>query len=77
MDDADPVEVDATGLECPMPLLRAKRALNGLQAGQCVRVLATDSGSLRDFQVFARQSGHRLLEWEERGGVFSYLLQKA
>ena len=77
MVERDVVEIDATGLECPMPLLRAKRALNAVQAGQRVRVLATDSGSVRDFQVFAEQSGHRLLASEEREGVFSYLLQKS
>jgi len=76
MRDRDVIEVDATGLECPMPLLRAKRALNAAHVGQRVRVLATDSGSVRDFQVFAEQSGHRLLASEEREGVFSYLLQK-
>lgn len=76
MRDGDIVEVDAIGLECPMPLLRAKRALNAVEVGQRVRVLATDSGSVRDFQVFAEQSGHRLLACQEREGVFSYLLQK-
>lgn len=77
MRDRDVIEVDATGLECPMPLLRAKRALNAAHVGQRVRVRATDSGSVRDFQVFAEQSGHRLLASEEREGVFSYLLQKS
>lgn len=77
MRERDVIEVDATGLECPMPLLRAKRALNAAHVGQRVRVRATDSGSVRDFQVFAEQSGHRLLASEEREGVFSYLLQKS
>jgi tRNA 2-thiouridine synthesizing protein A len=70
------VEVDAIGLACPMPLLKAKRALNAMQAGQRLRVLATDQGSVRDFQVFAEQSGHHLLESAEANGVYSYLLQK-
>lgn len=70
------VEVDAQGLDCPMPLLQAKRALNGMQSGQHLRVLATDSGSVRDFRVFAEQSGHTLLASEERNGVYTYLLQK-
>ena len=70
-------EVDARGLQCPMPLLKAKRALNGLGGGARLRVLATDRGSVRDFEVFAEQSGHRLLATEEQGGVFIHLLEKA
>lgn len=70
------IELDASGLECPMPLLKAKRALNGMQVGQQLRVLATDQGSMRDFQVFAQQSGHLLLASDEAGGVYTYLLQK-
>lgn len=77
MTNLDVLEVDATGLACPMPLLKAKRALNAMQAGQRLRVLATDQGSVRDFRVFAEQSGHLLLESEERGGVYTYLLQKS
>lgn len=69
-------EVDATGLQCPMPLLKAKRALNTLVSGEQLRVLATDSGSQRDFQVFAEQSGHLLLESDVADGVYRYLLQK-
>jgi TusA-related sulfurtransferase len=69
-------EVDARGLECPMPLLKAKRALNAMSTGERLRVLATDSGSQRDFRVFAEQSGHRLLHAEESAGVYSYLIEK-
>ena len=72
----DLVEVDATGLACPMPLLKAKRALNTMQAGQRLRVLATDQGSVRDFRVFAEQSGHLLLESDEADGVYRYLIEK-
>ena len=68
--------LDATGLTCPMPLLKAKKALNGLPAGGLLRVRATDPGSVRDFEVFARQSGHALLESSEADGVYNYLLQK-
>jgi TusA-related sulfurtransferase len=59
-----------------MPLLKAKRALNGLETGQRLRVLATDQGSVRDFRVFAEQSGHVLLSSEEKEGVYIYLLEK-
>lgn len=76
MSEPDVTEVDARGLDCPMPLLHAKRALNALAPGGLVRVLATDSGSVRDFRVFAEQSGHQLLESEECDGVYRYLLRK-
>ncbi len=77
MEEGLVTEVDARGLECPMPLLKAKRALNGLASGDRLRVLATDTGSQRDFRVFAEQSGHQLLSAEEGAdGVYCYLLQK-
>jgi tRNA 2-thiouridine synthesizing protein A len=69
-------EVDARGLDCPLPLLKAKQALNKLAPGEQLRVYATDPGSQRDFRVFAEQSGHRLVESSESAGVFSYLLEK-
>jgi TusA-related sulfurtransferase len=77
MAEQDLIELDATGLDCPMPLLKAKRALNAMQVGQQLRVLATDQGSVRDFRVFAEQSGHRLLDSGEADGVYTYLLQKS
>lgn len=74
----EPVELDATGLDCPMPLLKAKRALNTMASGERLRVLATDQGSMRDFRVFAEQSGHRLLSSEESAdGVYIHLLEKS
>jgi tRNA 2-thiouridine synthesizing protein A len=76
MTQLDLVEVDATGLACPMPLLKAKRALNAMQVGQRLRVLATDQGSVRDFRVFAEQSGHVLLDSAEVDGIYRYLLEK-
>lgn len=75
MSDAS-VTVDAQGLTCPMPLLKAKKALNELQSGQRLLVLATDPGSVRDFEVFSAQSGHRLLESARAGDAYRYLLQK-
>lgn len=54
-------EVDARGLQCPLPILRTKKALARMSSGQIVRVLATDPGSIRDFQAFARQTGNTLL----------------
>ena len=61
---------------CPMPLLKAKQALNGMSASQVLHVLATDPGSKRDFEVFTQQSGNTLLESAEDSGVFSYLIRK-
>ena len=72
----DETTLDATGLTCPMPLLKAKKALNALAAGDRLRVRATDPGSVKDFDVFARQSGHALLESDEQDGVYTYVLQK-
>jgi tRNA 2-thiouridine synthesizing protein A len=68
--------LDVKGLNCPMPLLKAKKALNEMSAQECLRVFATDSGSKRDFEVFARQSGNDLLESNVEDGVYSYLLKK-
>lgn len=70
------VELDAIGDLCPMPLLKAKRALNTMEIGQQLQVLATDRGSLRDFQVFAQQSGNTLVSTEERDGVYIHRLIK-
>lgn len=69
--------LDARDLRCPLPLLKAKQALRDMEAGQRLRVLATDSGSVRDFQSFCRISGNRLDRWQEEGGVYTYVLVKA
>ncbi len=68
--------LDVCGLNCPMPLLKAKQALNALAAGALLRVIATDPGSVRDFEVFAQQSGNELLESTNCDGRFEYLLRK-
>jgi len=60
-------EVDARGLNCPLPILKAKKALAELQSGQLLRVLCTDPGSTRDFQAFARQTGNTLIEQQQTG----------
>ena len=74
--DNPTVLLDVSGLNCPMPLLKAKQALNKLTAGALLRVIATDPGSVRDFEVFARQSGNALLESKQSNGRFEYLLRK-
>ncbi|MGI9303594.1 MAG: sulfurtransferase TusA family protein [Gammaproteobacteria bacterium] len=69
-------ELDARGLNCPMPILRAKKALKDLQSGQVLRILATDPGSVKDFESFSRQTGNELLSWSETDGEFDYFLKK-
>ena len=71
------VELDLSGLTCPLPLLKAKQALNKLEAGKVVKVIATDPGSERDFHVFARQSGNVLLDFQIYEGKYHYWLQKS
>jgi tRNA 2-thiouridine synthesizing protein A len=69
-------EVDARGLNCPLPILRAKKSLNDMRSGQVLRILATDPGSVRDFQAFSRQTGNELLSSAEQGGEFVFFLRK-
>jgi len=69
-------ELDARGLNCPLPILRAKKALNDLSGGQILRIVATDPGSVKDFQAFAKQTGNDLLESSEANGEFVFLLKK-
>lgn len=69
-------ELDASGLDCPLPILKAKKALASLRGGQVLRVVATDPDSIRDFEVFGRQLGHALLEAREDGGRYYFLLRK-
>ena len=69
-------EVDARGLNCPLPILKAKKALAELQAGQLLRVLCTDAGSMRDFQAFTKQTGHELVEQTAEGGEFIHVLRR-
>lgn len=69
--------LDARGLKCPMPILKARKTLNGMQPGQRLEVLATDPGSVRDFEAFCRATGDVLLERTTEGAVFRFLLEKA
>jgi tRNA 2-thiouridine synthesizing protein A len=69
-------ELDARGLNCPLPILRTKKTLNGMAAGQVLKILATDPMSVRDFHAFSRQSGHDLLASDERAGEFSFFVRK-
>jgi tRNA 2-thiouridine synthesizing protein A len=69
-------QLDATGLNCPLPILRTKKALTSLQSGQVLHVIATDPGSVKDFEAFARQTGNELLESREEAGKFYFLMRK-
>jgi tRNA 2-thiouridine synthesizing protein A len=69
-------EVDARGLNCPLPILRTKKALNDMASGQVLRILATDPSSVRDFEAFARQTGNQLLQQSEQNGEFVFLLRR-
>lgn len=70
-------ELDASGLNCPMPILRAKKALKDLQPGDILRIVATDPGSVKDFEAFAKQTGNELLESTTEGESFVYRLKKS
>lgn len=69
-------EVDARGLNCPLPILRAKKALAGMQSGEVLRVIATDPGSARDFAAFAKQTGNELLESKQDDKTFIFLMRR-
>ena len=70
-------KIDASGLTCPLPLLKAKQALNGMESGLVLEVVCTDPSSIRDFEVFSNQSGNELLESQEVDGIYTYWLRKA
>jgi tRNA 2-thiouridine synthesizing protein A len=69
--------LDAKGLNCPLPILKAKKALKEVPAGGTLEILATDPGAVADFQAFARSTGNELLEHSESGGVYRFLLRKS
>lgn len=69
-------EIDTRGLNCPLPILKAKKALTDMQSGQLLRVVSTDAGSVRDFQAFARQTGNELVEQTSGAGEFVHVLRR-
>ena len=69
-------DLDARGLNCPLPILKAKKALAEMASGEVLRVIATDSGSVRDFQAFARQTGNQLLEQSQEGAEFTFYMRR-
>jgi tRNA 2-thiouridine synthesizing protein A len=69
-------EIDTRGLNCPLPILRTKKALADVQSGQVLKVVATDPGSVKDFETFSRQTGHALLQHAEANGEFTFFMRK-
>jgi TusA-related sulfurtransferase len=69
-------EIDTRGLNCPLPILKAKKALADMQSGQLLKVLSTDAGSVRDFQAFAKQTGNELLEQQTAGAEFTHVMRR-
>ncbi len=70
------VEIDTRGLNCPLPILKAKKALTGMQSGQVLKVVSTDTGSVRDFAAFAKQTGNELLSQAIEGSDFVHILKR-
>ena len=69
-------ELDARGLNCPLPILRAKKTLNAMSVGEVLKIIATDPGSVKDFEAFATQTGNELMGSSEDNGEFLFLLKK-
>lgn len=69
-------DLDARGLNCPLPILRARKALNEMQAGQVLRIIATDPGSVKDFEAFAKQTGNALLSQSANDKEYTFFLKK-
>jgi len=69
-------EIDVRGLNCPLPILRAKKALTDLTTGQVLKVVATDPGSVKDFQSFCKQTGNELLSHTDKGPEFTFFMKK-
>ena len=69
-------ELDARGLNCPLPILRTKKSLTSMAGGQVLRIVATDPGSVRDFQAFAKQTGNELMAAETVGKEFIFYVKK-
>lgn len=69
-------DLDVKGLNCPLPILRAKKALTDMESGQVLRVISTDPGSVKDFAAFCKQTGNPLLSSEETAAAFTFLISK-
>ncbi|WP_213527180.1 sulfurtransferase TusA family protein [Paenibacillus sp. J31TS4] len=70
------LSIDAKGLACPMPIVKAKKGIDSLQSGQTMELVTTDKGSRKDFQAWVKQTNHELVEVKEEDGVFTFLVKK-
>ena len=70
-------EMDTSGLGCPLPILRARKVLESMEHGQILRVIATDPGSVKDFEAFAKHTGHQLLDSRQAEGKFLFHIRRA
>ena len=77
MNPKSDIDLDLSGLQCPMPLLKAKLALNGMGAQQVLKVIATDPASEKDFKLFASQSDNQIVHFESNGAAYTYWIRKA
>jgi len=68
--------LDTKGMNCPLPILKAKKAIKDIEAGETLRVLSTDPGSVKDFEAFCRSTGNELLDSSEADGIFTYMIKK-
>ena len=68
--------IDTSGMNCPIPIMKAKKAIKTMDTGSTLEVISTDPGSVRDFEAFSRATGNELLESEEEAGVFRFVIQK-
>lgn len=71
------IELDASGLNCPLPILRAKKSINGMEPGQILHITATDPGAVKDFEAFCKQTGNELLSSGETNGKFTFEIKKS
>ncbi|PIE00936.1 MAG: preprotein translocase subunit TatC [Thiothrix nivea] len=69
-------ELDARGLNCPLPILRTKKSMNGMAAGEILKVVATDPGSVKDMEAYAKQTGNEIVDTAENGGEFTFFIKK-
>jgi tRNA 2-thiouridine synthesizing protein A len=76
MMDRHDKELDARGLNCPLPILRTKKSLADMSSSQILKVMATDPGSVKDFQAFSKQTGNELLEYEQANGEYIFFMRK-
>lgn len=70
-------ELDARGLNCPLPILRTKKAINGLTSGEILKVIATDPGSVKDMEAFCKQTGNEMVSSSEASGEYTFMIKKA